>query len=465
MRTVTRSRRVMFVAGLSVLAFGLSAGPATANFQTPGTAHTTDTGKALEGSDSDFGGNPGGVVVADFNDDGQDDLAGTTSERHGPESRWRFHSGLSVALSQTDGSYGPPVYYPFRFHVRSYALPGTPRPLPNLCCVLPWVGPGATDPLAVDVNGDDLPDLVVANPYGDSVAVLLNTGGNSPENPEAIQGTASAGVFGAPTVYPLERDPQRLASESDNQPVSVAAADLDGDGDHDLVTANRLSNDVSVLLNVGGGMYRKSGSYSVGSRPTALATGDLNNDGKPDVVTANSTSNDVSVLFNQGGSELSADLFGTETAYAINASSDEPVGIATANLDGNANASEDVVTANGGSNDVSVLLSDASGALSLEAGSPYGVGTRPVDVVLADLDGDRDRDAATANSGSDDISVLANDGSASFTVEAQSPYAASGGGPASVAPGDLDPDGSGDVDPDLGVATSGTESVTILANQ
>src|SRR5262245_13527509 len=34
-------------------------------------------------------------------------------------------------------------------------------------------------------------------------------------------------------------------------PVSVASADLDGDGDRDLVVANNGSNSVSVLLNQG----------------------------------------------------------------------------------------------------------------------------------------------------------------------------------------------------------------------
>jgi hypothetical protein len=38
-------------------------------------------------------------------------------------------------------------------------------------------------------------------------------------------------------------------------PVSNATADLDGDGDLDLLTANYISDNVSVLLNNGAGVF------------------------------------------------------------------------------------------------------------------------------------------------------------------------------------------------------------------
>ena len=73
-----------------------------------------------------------------------------------------------------------------------------------------------------DLDGDTVPDLVIANANGNDVSVLLGNGG----------GTFQAALFFAAGAFP----------------VSVAVADLDGDTLPDLVTANRISDDVTVLL-------------------------------------------------------------------------------------------------------------------------------------------------------------------------------------------------------------------------
>lgn len=57
-------------------------------------------------------------------------------------------------------------------------------------------------------------------------------------------------------------------------PASVAVADLNGDAVPDLVTANRLSNHVSVLLGTGGGSFAPAVSLAVGDWPCALAVAD-----------------------------------------------------------------------------------------------------------------------------------------------------------------------------------------------
>src|SRR5579871_1280384 len=65
-------------------------------------------------------------------------------------------------------------------------------------------------------------------------------------------------------------------------PRAVAVADLIGDGQADLVTANANSNTVSVLLSDGHGGFRPRVDYAVGFSPQAVAVADLNNDGIPD---------------------------------------------------------------------------------------------------------------------------------------------------------------------------------------
>ncbi len=48
------------------------------------------------------------------------------------------------------------------------------------------------------------------------------------------------------------------------RPRSVAVADLDGDSVPDLVTANELSDDVSVLLGNGDGSFQTGVSFAAG---------------------------------------------------------------------------------------------------------------------------------------------------------------------------------------------------------
>lgn len=443
MHTSLRSRPPAALTGLLVLLLTVAVLPASealAKYQTPGDTYSTDAGEPHLGGDSDLGGPPSGVVAADFDGDGQDDLAATTSERHGPEETWRFHDGVSVLLSQSDGSYSDAIYYPLGFEVRSYNN-GTPVP----CCLFPRVGEdGAVDVTAADLNGDGFPDLAAVNVTTASVSVLMNTG---------------TGAFAPPVTYRLE-DP---ADFTDNRsPRAIADVDLDGDGDVDLVTANARGT-VSVLDNTGVGVYQeKSASpYATNSSDVeGLAVGDVDGDGDPDVVTANDRPEDVSVLRNDGNGGLSPQA---NSPYAIDSASSSPVAVDVADLDGDRHA--DVVTANEGSHDVSVLLSDSTASLTLQSGSPYTVGSNPVDVKLtnADPDQDGDTDVVTANSGSANVTLLLNDGSANLSEETSSPYKTQKK-PLSLAVGKLDRPGSSGNDPDLGVANARSQSLSVFLN-
>ena len=78
---------------------------------------------------------------------------------------------------------------------------------------------------------------------------------------------------------------------------AVATADFDGDGKLDAIAT--YSN-ADVWLGNGAGEMTSFGAFAVGSAPAGVAVGDFNGDGRPDLAAANGGSNNVSVLLNDG---------------------------------------------------------------------------------------------------------------------------------------------------------------------
>ena len=65
-------------------------------------------------------------------------------------------------------------------------------------------------------------------------------------------------------------------------------ADLNGDGNLDIVVANENSDSFAVLLGNGDGTFQAANSFASGGHaPGSVSVADLNGDGKPDVVVSN----------------------------------------------------------------------------------------------------------------------------------------------------------------------------------
>jgi len=165
-------------------------------------------------------------------------------------------------------------------------------------------------------------------------------------------------------------------------PASVAVGDFNGDGKPDLVTANVDGNDVSVLLGNGDGTFQTAGydfdtdpyNYSYPS-PRSVAVEDFNGDGKPDLATAvfygghGPFYGEVNVLLGNGnGTFQTAGNYGID-ADSTNGSNASVVAVGDFNGDGK----PDLVTANSGRNDVSVLLGNGNGNGTFQTAVNYDV--------------------------------------------------------------------------------------------
>src|SRR5262249_4159993 len=85
-------------------------------------------------------------------------------------------------------------------------------------------------------------------------------------------------------------------------PGAVQLADLNGDGIPDLIVANTGSNNVLVFAGLGNGQFSPAltggHGFFTGTNPAGITVADVNADGRPDLIIANKGSNDVSILIN-----------------------------------------------------------------------------------------------------------------------------------------------------------------------
>src|SRR5437763_1122029 len=98
-------------------------------------------------------------------------------------------------------------------------------------------------------------------------------------------------------------------------------------------------------------------AFAAGSAPESVAIGELNGDAAPDLVVANVGSDDVSVLLGNGD--------GTFAPAASVAVGSQPVSVGIGRLNGDARA--DLVVVDRNSDDVSVLLGNGDGTFAQAA--------------------------------------------------------------------------------------------------
>lgn len=143
-----------------------------------------------------------------------------------------------------------------------------------------------------DVNGDGKPDLLVTLRYvpGDS----------GPGSVLEVRLGNGDGSF----------QPGQQTAIDDGGPIGPVVADIDGDGNLDVVIAlsERNASAVQVVLGDGHGHFT-AGDRLAGSFVSSVALADLDGDGHTDIITASgSLANGVSILFGTGGGGFAAPI-------------------------------------------------------------------------------------------------------------------------------------------------------------
>ena len=141
-------------------------------------------------------------------------------------------------------------------------------------------------------------DLIVSNQESDDLTILRNKGN---------------GNFVEPATSP---------EPAGDVPVSVAPADLDGDGDIDLAIANAIKSnapdDVTILLNRGTGNFvaAPTSPENAGNKPVSIVAANLDGDGDVDLAVANQQGNNITVFRNNGSANFTEAPGSPETAAA-----------------------------------------------------------------------------------------------------------------------------------------------------
>ncbi len=218
-----------------------------------------------------------------------------------------------------------------------------------------------------------------------------------------------------------------------DHPVGVLVADIDGDGNLDLISVDELSSSLSLLKGFGDGNFRRLGGVTPGTFPTAAVLADVNGDGKQDLVSSNFGSQDVTVNLGDGlggfGPKISSPVSGAAVWLAVG--------------DWNGDGKIDAATVNTAQT-MSVLFGDGAGHFTLNPAAPLALGANPTQIVAGDFNGDGNpNDLAVVCQDTNKVQLWINNGTGQFTLSSNSP--ATDAGPFYMAAADLNADNKTDI--------------------
>ena len=321
---------------------------------------------------------PSSVVVYDFNNDGNLDIAVDN-----------FNDNYILILNgMGDGTF-----------VEEGKHPSGARSAPQYECV-------------ADLNNDGRIDMIVANVGSDSFSVFLGQ---------------DNGTFAPVTIY---------STGVGSAPWFVAVGDVNSDNLLDIVSTNTGVGGIGVFLGYGNGTFYNYDGFSVGigSTPFSAALGDVNHDKHLDIVVAIALPDHMVVLLGHGNG-----TFGAMTSYATGIDSNPFMALL---VDLNRDTHLDVTISNWNSGNVIIFFGNGDGTFRERVSYPTGSGSTssPYYVIAAYFNNDDYYDLIISNLGINQVVIFFGDGNGTFEL-ARTYETGLGSTPYGVAAGDLNNDG------------------------
>lgn len=288
---------------------------------------------------------PNDINIADFNKDGNLDIALANHVK----------KYLTVLFGNGKGQFKEAPYSPFAVQV---------KPHPHGI-------------ISADFNGDGNLDIATDSWGVDSIVVLSGNGNANFTNP----------IYHATGKHPYER---------------LRTADFNKDGKPDIVTTNLDGNSVTILLGDGKGNFTAR-LFDAGNAPFGVATGDINNDGNVDLAIVNAPTisggkpgkDGLSILLGDGKGNFS--IF-KGSPFETGAG---PTRVAIGDL--NNDGFNDIAVTNYKSNFISVYYTSKNG---VQSSIKLPIGKHPDGIAIFDIDGDGKKDIVATSSDDNNVVIF-----------------------------------------------------------
>jgi hypothetical protein len=220
-------------------------------------------------------------------------------------------------------------------------------------------------------------------------------------------GSVKISVIVAQTTF----GPQQVIIEPEVRNVqAVYAADLDNDGDLDVMSASSGDDKIAWYENDGNGYFGEQQVITINANEaSSVFAADLDNDSDLDVLSASRNDDKIAWYENDGNG-----YFGEQQIITTNA--DEAFFIFAADLDNDGDL--DVLSASSGDDKIAWYENDGSAGFGVQQViAAFLDGPYPFSVYVADLDGDGNLDVLTASYDDNKLAWYKNDGAGNFGTQ------------------------------------------------